>query len=66
MFKRLDAKRKADQRAEALRWRGLSAEEKWAEMAAAARRWCGLNRQTERDAAVAAVIVADNCGEGPQ
>jgi hypothetical protein len=39
MFHRLDAKRRADRIAEAVRWRGLSDEAKWAEMAAAAGRW---------------------------
>jgi hypothetical protein len=39
MFKRIAAKNKADRRAERERWHGLSHAEKWAEMAAAGRRW---------------------------
>ncbi len=43
MFARLNAKAEAERVAEAERWRRLSTEEKWAEMAGYVRRWRRLS-----------------------
>jgi hypothetical protein len=57
MFKRIDAKSKADRMAERDRWRSLSPEEKWAEMADMAQRWRGLT-PARRDRIVTSALDA--------
>jgi hypothetical protein len=62
MFRRLDARDKAARRAEADRWRSLSHEQKWAEMAGYAHRWRGLARDQRNGLVTRAIDCIDEGG----
>jgi hypothetical protein len=61
MFARLKAKATADRIAEAVRWRGLSAEEKRTEMAAMVGRWRGLTCERRDGIVTRAVDAVRDC-----